>query len=108
VNKPSPRDNKIQEFTRKIGKKAANKLDFRKEGTGTIWFGLGMIGIIGWAVAVPTLAGIGLGIWLDSRYSGRYSWTLTLMGVGLVLGCLNAWHWIKKEEKEMRKGKHDD
>ncbi len=108
MDRRSPRENKQEEFSRKIGKKARNKLDFKKNGTGSIWFGLGMMGIIGWAVAVPTLTGIAIGIWLDSRYGGRYSWTLTLMGIGLLLGCLNAWHWVKKEEKEMRKGKRDD
>ena len=108
MNKSAPRDNKKQEFTRKIGSKAENKLYSRKDGASPIWFGLGMMGIIGWAVAIPILVGIGIGIWLDNRYGGKYSWTLTLMGAGLLLGCLNAWHWVKKEEKEMHKGKHDD
>lgn len=108
MNKPSPRTDKKHEFTRKIGSKAVNKLDSRKNEIRAIWFGLGTIGIIGWSVAVPTLIGIGIGIWLDSRYGGRYSWTLTLLGAGLLLGCLNAWHWVKKEENEMQRGKDDD
>ena len=34
------------------------------------------------------------------------SWTLTLMIVGLVIGCINAWAWVAKEDKEM--GETDD
>jgi ATP synthase protein I len=25
------------------------------------------------------------------------SWTLMLLGAGIVMGCLNAWYWVKKE-----------
>jgi len=45
----------------------------------------------------PTLVGIGLGLWLDRRFPGRASWTLTLLIIGVALGCLNAWYWVKQE-----------
>ena len=48
-----------------------------------IWFGLGMMGLIGWSVVVPTLLGAALGIWLDKHYPGTHSWTLALLVVGL-------------------------
>ncbi len=25
-----------------------------------------------------------------------------LLLIGLILGCLNAWHWVLKEDKEMK------
>lgn len=61
-----------------------------------------MTGLIGWSVVVPTLAGIALGIWLDNKYQGSHSWTLSLLVVGLTIGCVNAWYWVAKEEKEIR------
>ena len=75
-----------------------------------VWFGLGMMGLIGWSVVVPTLLGAALGIWLDNHHPGSHSWTLTLLIVGLVIGCLNAWHWVDKEDKEMREEQenHDE
>jgi len=88
-------------FSREVGAMATRKLKARKPGRG-VWFGLGMIGLIGWSVVVPTLLGTGLGIWLDKRYPGGYSWTLMLLLGGLVLGCLNAWHWVTKEDQEIR------
>lgn len=61
-----------------------------------------MSGLIGWSVAVPTLAGAMLGLWLDHRHPGGRSWTLALLFAGLVVGCLNAWHWIDQQGKAMR------
>jgi len=88
-------------FAEQVGAKAARKLKARRDPS-QVWFGLGMMGLIGWSVVVPTLLGAGLGLWLDARHPGRHSWTLALLVAGLVLGCLNAWHWVAKEDKAMR------
>ena len=97
-------------FSREVGAKAARKLKARRNSTQGVWFGLGMMGLIGWSVVVPTLLGAALGIWLDNRHPGSHSWTLTLLIIGLVIGCLNAWHWVDKEDKEMREEQenHDE
>ena len=89
-------------FSREVGAKAARKLKAQRNPTQGVWFGLGMMGLVGWSVVVPTLLGTAFGIWLDSHHPGTHSWTLTLLIVGLALGCLNAWHWVDKEDKEMR------
>ena len=84
-----------------IGRKAERKLRGRREKRRTVWFGLGMFGLVGWAVAVPTLIGIGIGVWLDGNYpAGRVSWTLTFLVVGITAGCLNAWYWVKQETRD--------
>ena len=70
----------------------------------SIWFGLGVSGMIGWSVTVPTLIGIAAVVWVDKNYPNKYSWTLMLLFIGLSIGCLNAWHWIESEHKEM----HED
>jgi ATP synthase protein I len=95
-------------FSRAVGAKAARKLKARRNSTQGVWFGLGMMGLIGWSVAVPTLLGAALGIWLDHRHPGSYSWTLMLLVIGLGLGCLNAWHWMTKEDKEMHDEQEDN
>ncbi len=86
-----------------IGKKATRKIRARKAGPASVWFGLGMMGLIGWSVTVPTVLGAALGIWLDERNPGGRSWTLALLSLGLVIGCVNAWHWVSREDKEMHK-----
>jgi len=89
-------------FAAQIGAKADRKLAARRHPGQGVWFGLGMMGLIGWSVAVPTLLGAALGLWLDHHHPGRHPWTLALLVGGLVIGCLNAWHWVAKEEKAMR------
>lgn len=89
-----------------IGAKAARKLKARKSTSG-VWFGLGMMGLIGWSVVVPTLLGAALGVWLDKHHPGTHPWTLALMVVGLTVGCLNAWYWVAQQDKAMRDGQED-
>lgn len=80
-----------------VGSKATRKIKARGERRHNLWFGLGMFGLVGWSVAIPTLAGIALGLWVDRNWPSYISWTLTLLFVGMVLGCLNAWRWLKRE-----------
>lgn len=90
-----------------VGGKAIRKLKAKRSNDG-LWFGLGMMGLVGWSVVVPTLLGAALGLWLDERNPGAHSWTLALLVVGLVLGCVNAWHWVAKEDKAMREEEGGD
>jgi ATP synthase protein I len=91
-------------FARQVASKAALKLRVQREGKQGVWFGLGMSGLIGWSVAVPTLVGAMLGLWWDRRHPGAHSWTLMLLVVGLVVGCANAWRWMAQEDRAM----HDE
>jgi len=85
------------EFSDQVRIKERRKLRSRHEGMKHVWFGLGMFGMVGWAVAIPTLLGIFLGVWIDLSHPSRYSWTLMLLVVGLMTGCANAWFWLRKE-----------
>lgn len=106
-----PQENPVKpqpSLSREVGVKATRKLQARRRVTRTIWFGLGMMGLIGWSVAIPTLLGAVLGRWLDNHYRGPHSWTLMLLVIGLIIGCLNAWHWVAKEDRAMRDEQEDD
>ena len=61
-----------------------------------------MSGLVGWSVTIPTLIGAALGLWVDKHYPSPYSWTLMLLLMGLIIGCLNAWRWVDSEYKEMQ------
>lgn len=98
----------INFFADEIGEKATRKLKALGENKRSVWFGLGMFGIIGWTVAVPTLLGAAFGIWMDKKYPESFSWTLTVLILGLITGCLIAWHWITKEHKEMNQKDEKD
>jgi ATP synthase protein I len=88
-----------KELVRRVGEKAHRKLKAREERYRSVWFGLGMFGLVGWSVAIPTLIGVAVGIWIDTTWPGPYSWTLMLLFIGVVVGCLNAWYWVKRESR---------
>lgn len=95
-------------FTKRVGSREALRIRGRKEKDQTIWFGLGMIGVVGWSVAIPTLIGVAAGLWIDRILPSRFSWTLMLLIGGVMVGCMNAWYWVRRgvtpppdpEEKE--------
>ncbi|HNY71508.1 MAG TPA: AtpZ/AtpI family protein [Syntrophorhabdus sp.] len=87
-------------LSKKIGKKEARKLKARSERRySALVKGLRMTGLVGWTVATPTLIGVAIGKWLDRAWPANFSWTLTLLMAGLILGCFHAWYWLKRESK---------
>lgn len=86
-----------RDISKTVARKALRKLRAKQAGPRGVLFGLGMFGLIGWSIAVPTLTGIAAGLWLDRHFPNKVSWTITLLFAGIVLGCFNAWRWIKKE-----------
>jgi ATP synthase protein I len=83
-----------------VAAEEARKQKARLEKDRSLWFGLGMFGLVGWSVAIPTLIGIAIGLWIDRTVPSPYSWTLMLLFVGVVAGCLNAWYWVKRESRD--------
>lgn len=79
----------------KISSDADKKIEARKKGK-EIMFGLGIFGIVGFSIAIPTLMGILLGTYLDKRTDSSISFTITFLFLGLIVGCVNAWRWVKE------------
>lgn len=103
-----PHCDKCPDLADQVSAKVKRKLKARRSSSSEVWFGLGMMGVIGWSVTVPTLLGVALGVWLDRHHSGAHSWTLALLAAGLTIGCANAWHWVTKEEKSMHEDQEED
>lgn len=99
---------KPRELDEEVGAREARKIRARRKQDRTIWFGLGMFGLIGWTVAVPTLLGVAVGWWLDRTWPARFSWTLALLLGGVALGCMNAWYWVSREREAMEEERKDD
>lgn len=89
-------------LARRIGHRAARRRQARRHRDGSTWFGLGMYGMVGWSITIPTLLGVAAGLWIDARWPSRYSWTIMLMVAGLLIGCWNAWYWISLEQRAIR------
>jgi len=111
MNDPDSTREKGDGFAEQVGLKATRRLRAQRRHPRSVWTGFAFFGLIGWSVVVPTLVGAALGLWLDRHYPGSRSWTLELLVAGLVLGCFNAWRWIDREQREIKReqenGKHD-
>ncbi|TXD48637.1 AtpZ/AtpI family protein [Polaribacter sp. IC073] len=105
--KPTKPDKKDDFFSNEISKKEHRKLKALRN-KNSVWFGLGLMGMVGWSVAMPSLAGAALGVWLDTSYPQSFSWTLTLLLVGIITGGIIAWYWVLKEDKEIHKDNKDE
>lgn len=90
----SPED-KLKE---KVGTDSRKKIRSKKEGR-EIMSNIGVFGMVGWTVAIPALIGIAIGGWLDRRYESTVSWTITMLVVGMTVGCINAWRWVNEKRK---------
>ena len=101
-DKPEKKSRVEPPLAGRVGAKAVRKLKARRDSTQGVWFGLGMMGLVGWSVAIPTLLGAATGLWLDRRYPGGRAYTLALLVAGLAIGCWNAWHWVTREDRAMR------
>jgi ATP synthase protein I len=89
----APRPNDDQ-FVREVGKQA----DRRREGRGQgVWQGLAQVGTVGWMVALPAVGGALLGRWIDGRYATGIFWTLSLLTIGLAIGCVATWRAMNRE-----------
>lgn len=83
-----------------VGNKEQRRMRARREEDRSAWFWLGMMGLVGWSVAVPTVIGVAIGAWLDTwAHVGRISWTLTGLILGALVGCITAWFWVKRESE---------
>jgi len=93
-----------------VASRARQKVEAQRHGDRGVWFGLGMFGLIGWSISIPTLLGAAIGIWIDSRIDGPHSWTLMLLLLGVTIGCVNAWVWISGETEDLQEadGESDD
>ena len=105
IEKPPGPD---RDFASRVSAQADRRLKARRNPGAGVWFGLGMMGLIGWSVVVPTLIGAALGQWIDSQHPGGRSWTLALLVTGLLLGCWNAWRWVANQDRAMREDSNND
>lgn len=104
----NPEKNDHYKFCEEVGKDEKRKIKARKRRGESVWYGLGMFGLVGWAVSVPTLIGLAIGLWMDAKVKGQISWTLIFLFIGVVIGCLNAWYWVSKERENIEKDKKND
>ncbi len=57
------------------------------------WHYASLLGVGGWLIVLPVVAGAYLGKYLDKRVHAGISWTITCMLLGFALGAYNVWEY---------------
>lgn len=87
-------DEGSNDFIATIRRTVARLRRARAEGEPSVSWQLGQIGVLGWIVVTPALAGMFFGRWLDHQFSGGIFWTASLLFAGVALGFWSAWKWM--------------
>jgi len=86
------------EFEVRVGRQRERIEQGRREKGQSFWRYVGLIGTVGWSIVVPMVLGALLGLWLDRRFQSGSTWTLCLLLLGLLIGCVNVWRLITREQ----------
>lgn len=74
------------------------RLARREQGHRSFWRSLGVIGMVGWPIALGSVGGTLLGRYLDTRLDTGIRFTLMLMTVGVLIGCFAAWRTVVQKD----------
>ena len=83
-----------EELLQEVKRRAERDQRWRREGEPGLMRQVAAVGVMGWIVVVPTLAGVVCGRWLDQRWDSGITATGALLVLGLALGCWSAWRWM--------------
>ncbi len=91
-----------ERLRRAVSSRSDRRIRARERPDESIWAFLGTFGIVGWTVAVPALAGLAFGAFLDRTTDSERSFTITFLVLGVSVGCLSAWYWVRRESSRDR------
>lgn len=76
-----------------------DRLKRREASASSFWRSLSVLGTVGWSIALPAVAGVWLGHWLDLRLDSGVRFTLMLLVAGVMLGSVIAWRVVGEHRK---------
>ncbi len=76
-----------------------SRLSRREQGHRTFWRSLGLIGTVGWPIALGAAGGAFAGRQLDRAWHTGIRFTLMLLALGLLLGSIAAWNSITHQHE---------
>ena len=71
---------------------------WQTEGEPSLARNVGQIGVLGWMIVAPTLIGLFVGRWIDTRFETGIFWSAALLVVGVAAGSWAAWRWMHMEQ----------
>jgi ATP synthase protein I len=101
MNDPSRESNHMARAARDAAQREARG---RAQPEPSLGSRLGQIGILGWTIVLPTLAGLAIGHMLDRWFGTRVFFSAPMLMLGAAAGLWFAWKWMHRQER----GHQDD
>ncbi|MEX2187012.1 MAG: AtpZ/AtpI family protein [Pirellulales bacterium] len=79
---------------RDVVRRDSSRLARREKGHRSFWQSLGVLGMVGWPIALGSVGGTLLGRYLDARFDTGVRYTLMIMTAGVLAGCFAAWRTV--------------
>ena len=95
-DKPNPSENS-ERSARAARQASARARRARDEPEPSLGSRLGQIGILGWSIVIPTLAGLAIGHWLDRHFGTGVFFSAPLLMIGAAFGLWSAWKWMHRQ-----------
>ncbi|ANP35370.1 MULTISPECIES: AtpZ/AtpI family protein [Rhodobacterales] len=92
-----PDNNERDEMLKVIRTTQDRRQKWQEEGERPLWKNLSMIGALGWLIVAPTLLGVFLGRWLDSKLGTGVTFSGALTFAGACFGFFLAWHRMNEK-----------
>jgi ATP synthase protein I len=86
-----------EELQKAVKRRQGRRDQWGREGERSLWQNLSMVGALGWLVVTPTLLGVLIGRWLDTRFDTGVTFSGALILLGAALGFYLAWKRINEE-----------
>ena len=95
---------KSESDTRRADLKRSLERDFQRHGRRedshrSFWRWMGVLGMVGWPIAILTVGGALLGHYLDTRFNSGVQFTLLLLTIGAVVSSFVAWKTLGADRK---------
>jgi ATP synthase protein I len=89
-----------EKFSKNVRKSAEELMEARRQ-KGKFWHYAQVLGVGGWLLVIPIVAGAYLGKYLDKKIgAGVISWTITLIIIGIAAGFYNIWYLLIKRPQK--------
>ena len=77
----------------------ARRLTRREPSGASFWRSLSVLGTVGWSIALPAALGAWAGRRLDLHFASGVHFPLTLLFVGVLVGCAVAWRVVREQRR---------
>ena len=85
--------------TRRSLERDVGRLKRRDPTAASFWRSLSVLGIVGWSISLPSVAGAWLGHRLDLHFESGVRFTLMLLAAGVIIGSVIAWRAVREHRR---------